>query len=140
MTLLALGGCGSTSTSSSSDESAPTFEQAEAIAKEQLTGQPCKFQVSDDSTDTLESKKLECLTKVSGEPQLLTIFQYTNDLETSEDYGFGGFTTATHYFSNGNITVDPSGGDPTAIQLDAEQFATAIKDDCGCGEVKTPES
>ena len=136
---LTIAACGSES-SSGADESSPSFEQAQVIAEEQLTGQPCEFQVDDESTDDLEQKTLECLTTDGGQQQLYTIFQYTRDLEVEEiDALIGGLTTAERYFENGNITIDPAGGDPTAIQLDAEQFATALTEECGCGEVKTPE-
>ena len=122
------------------EETEPTFEQAEAIAQEQLAGEACEFQVEDESTDELEQKSLNCLTTEGGEDRLYTIFQYTRDLKIEEsDQYFGGLTTAERSFENGNITVDPAGGDPTAIQLDAEEFATALKEDCGCGEVLTPE-
>lgn len=134
----ALAACGSSS--SGTDESEPTFEQAQAIAEEQLAGQPCEFQVDDESTDELDQKSLDCLTTVGSEQKLYSIFQYTRDLNVEEiDAQLGGLTTAERYFENGNITVDPAGGDPTAIQLDAEAFATALTEECGCGEVKTPE-
>lgn len=134
---LVLGAC---ETPAGDDETEPTYEQAEAIAQEQLGGSNCEFEVEDDTTEELEQKSLTCLTTEGGEDRLYTIFQYTRDLNVEEsDQYFGGLTTADHYFENGNITVDPSGGDPTAIQLDAEDFATALKEDCGCGEVLTPE-
>jgi hypothetical protein len=126
--------------SGGSDETEPTFEDARAIAEEQLAGEPCEFQVEDESTDDLEQKSLDCLTSADGQEQLFSVFHYSRDLEVSEaDAAFGGITTAERYFENGNITIDPAGGDPTAIQLDAEEFATALKDSCDCGEVKTPE-
>ena len=82
------------------------------------------------------SRSTACVT-VKGEQQLTTVVTYTRDEEPD---AIGGITTATHYFQNGNITVEPAGGDPTSPQLDAEAFATAVKDNCGCGEVLTPES
>lgn len=134
---LALTAC-ETTTSPGSDESTPTFDQVQAIAKEQLTGEPCKFKVIEDFDDTFEHTEVDCLTSVGGQPQQTSVYSYDKTLEES-DFPIGGLTTATHYFENGNITVDPAGGDLTSIQLDAEKFATAIKDECGCGEVKTPE-
>lgn len=126
--------------SGGADETEPTYEQAEAIAQEQLAGEDCEFQVDDETTEGLEQKTLNCLTTEGGQDRIYTIFQYSRDLEVEEsDQYFGGLTTADRYFENGNITVDPSGGDPTAVQLDAEEFATALKEDCGCGEVLTPE-
>ncbi len=128
-------------TSGGTEETEPTYEQAEAIATQQLAGEDCDFETEDESTDELEQITLSCLTSRGRFPdQLYTIFQYTRDLKVEEsDSYFGGFTTAERYFENGNITVDPSGGDPTAIQLDAEEFTNALKDECGCGEVLTPE-
>lgn len=134
---LALSACDS---SSGADETEPTFEQAQAIAEEQLADAGCEFQVEDESTEDLEQMSLNCLVAAGGPEQLYTVFQYSRDLEVTEtDALIGGLTTADHYFENGNITVNPSGGDPTAVQLDSEQFATALQEDCDCGEVKTPE-
>lgn len=138
-TLCALG-LSACDTSTGTDETEPTYEQAEAIAQEQLSGEGCEFQVEDETDDEDELKTLSCLTTEGGEQRLSTIFQYSRDLSVEEsDQYVPQFTTGAFYFENGNITVDPFGGDPTAVQLDAEEFATAIKDECGCGEVLTPE-
>lgn len=119
----------------------PTFEQAQAIAEEQLADAGCEFQVSDDSTDGLEQKTLECLISEGGQDALYTVFTYERDLEVEEtDQYFPGLTTAERCFENDNITVDPGGGNPEGVQLDAEEFATAVQEDCGCGEVLTPEA
>jgi|GEM_PF-4623464 len=134
-----LSACGTSNSTSGSDETEPGFDQVLAIAKQQMSGSPCQFQVKDDSDESMENKTLGCLTSaVTGEKQLYDVFQYTRDLEVSE-YDFGGFTTADHYFQNGNITVNPFGGNPAAVQLNAEKFSTAVKDDCECGEVLTPK-
>ena len=132
-----LAACGEDSGSGGSEETEPSFEDAQAIAEEQLAGEQCEFQVDDQSTDGLEQKSLDCLRTVGGEQQLTTVFTYERDEEADS---FGGITTADRYFQNGNITVEPAGGDPTAPQLDADAFSNAVKESCGCGEVLTPES
>lgn len=133
VSVLALTACGS----SGSEETEPTYEQAEAIAKQQLSGSGCEFQTEDDSTESMELKGLDCYLTVDGEESYYSVFTYSRDLDEGEDFG-GGITTADHYFVNGNIEVDPAGGDPSAPQLDAEEFATALEEECGCGEVLTP--
>lgn len=133
---LVLAACSSTE----SGETEPTYEQAEAIAMGQLSDADCEFEVEDKTTEEQEEKVLNCLTSKGGVEMIYPIFYYTRDLNVEEsDSYFGGLTTAERYFENDNITIDPSGGNPTVPQLDAEEFANAIKEDCGCGEVLTPE-
>ena len=135
---LALGACGSGG--GGDEETAPTYGEAEAIAERQLSGSGCELKTEDESSEGLEQKGLDCYVTEGGEEVYHPILTYTRDLESEEsDALFGGVTTADHYFVNGNIEVDPAGGDPTAIQLDAEEFATALAEQCDCGEVLTPE-
>lgn len=135
---LALAACDS---SSGDDETEPTFEQAQGIAEEQLADAGCEFQVEDESTDDLEQMTLNCLVVEGGQEQLFTVLNYSRDLEVTEtDSLIGGLTTSDQYFENGNITVEPSGTDPTAPQLDAEDYVAALIEDCDCGEAVTPSS
>jgi hypothetical protein len=132
---LSLAACGG-----GGEETVPTYSQAEALAKRQLAGSGCQFRTEDESSEGLEQKGLDCYLTEGGDDVYYPILPYTRDLEVDEtDALFGGLTTAERYFANGAIEVDPAGGDPTAIQLDAEEFATALSEECDCGEVLTPE-
>lgn len=136
-----IAGCSSSSsTSSTSSETKPTYAQAEATAKQLLPANSCQFKVDDKTTADAEDKTLKCLTTVSGQAKEYSVFQYTRKKKQTEaDQYFGGFTTATAYFQNGNITADPEGqSEPGQPVLDAPEFAAALKQSCGCGEVKTP--
>ena len=132
---LVLAACGSSET----EQTEPTFEQAKAIAEEQLAGSGCEFKTEDESSEDLEQKGLDCYLTEDGEETYSSVFTYTRDLESDEtDELIPGLTTADHVFVNGNIEVDPAGGDPTAVQLDSEEFTTGLEAQCGCGEVQTP--
>ena len=138
LAVVALAGC---EASGSGGETEPTFEQAQTIAEEQLADVGCEFRVADDSTEDLELKTLECLTTEAGEERLYTVLTYERDEQVDEvDEYFPGFTTSELYFQNDNITVEPAGGNPDGVELDAEAFTTAVQEACGCGEVLTPES
>lgn len=143
--IVGLVGCGlmagcSTGSSNSNGETKPTYAQAEATAKQLLPANRCRFQVDDKTTADSEDKTLNCLTTVGGQAKEYSIFQYTRKKrQTEADKYFGGFTTASSYFQNGNITVNPEGqSEPGQPVLDAAKFATALKQACGCGEAKTP--
>ena len=135
--LAVLAGCAS----APGEQTEPTFAQVQALVEEQLSGKGCEFSVEDKSTDVLEDKTIRCLVTRKGVEQLHTIVQYERYLDPDEipEY-FAGLTTASHYFINENITVDPSGASvPGQPALDAKAFSEAVKAECDCGEVLTPE-
>lgn len=135
-------GCSAGSSNSGGNETKPTYAQAEATAKRLLPANQCQFKIDDKTNADSEDKTLNCITTVGGQAKEYSIFEYTRKKrQTEADKYFGGLTTATRYFQNGNITVDPSGQTEPGqtVVLDAPQFAAGIKQACGCGEVKTPK-
>jgi hypothetical protein len=132
-------GCGSSSSSGGSGESEPTYAEAEALAKQMLPPNKCRFEVEDETDEETEKKTLNCFTTVRGQDKVYDIFSYTREIKAPE-IEFGGFTTAAAYFQNGAITVDPVGqSEPGQPVLDAKAYSDALVKACGCGETKIPE-
>lgn len=116
-----------------------TFERVEAIAEQQLADAGCTFSVRDESREGVEDKALLC--KVDGDaPHTVVEYSHYDDADSPVvKYGLQ-FTTADRYFQHQTTTVRPSGAQaPGQPVLDAQEFSEAIKEDCGCGEVLTPE-
>lgn len=120
-------------------DSGLTFDRVETIAKQQLADDGCTFSVQDQSRDGVEDKALRCKVGNTAPVTVVRYSRYDDPGNPVLKYGLG-FTTADRYFQYQTTIVSPS-GDQTPGQpvLDAQKFSEAIQEDCGCGEVLTPE-
>ena len=116
-----------------------TFDRVEAIAREQLEGAGCAFSVKDESRDDVEDTSLQCRVEDEAPYTVVRYTRYDDPENPAFRYGLQ-FTTADRYFQYQTTIVTPSGEQaPGRPILDAQRFSQAIKEDCGCGEVLTPE-
>jgi hypothetical protein len=119
-------------------EHALTFERVATIAKP-LVDAGCAFSIKDESRDGVEDKTLQCTVDGKGPFAIVHYTSYDDPENPVIKYGLG-FTTGDRYFQYQTTIVRPTGeivaGQPV---LDAAAFTEAVREDCGCGEVLTPD-